>query len=364
MTTKYNIPLTKPFLGKDEFSAIKRVLESGMLTEGKETKKLEAKICEYTGAKFAIATNSCTSALHISLLACGIKAGDQVIIPDYTFPSTGNVVKMVGAQPVLCDVDTSFQLDPQQIEPLITDRTKVLLVVDEFGSTADMDHILEVAEKHNLVVIEDAAPSLGSLYKNKMAGTFGLAGCYSFHPRKIITCGEGGAVVTNNEELMLLLRGYKNNGSIKSGFFISGLNYRLSDINSAILNVQFKRLEALIFARYMRAKYYYKLIEEEGLQNIMPPIVSEDVLHTYQSFVTIINHKHPKDVRRRLRSKGIEVQIGAYSLSKLLPFTFCKQGPLYMSHQFSEHALTLPLYPHMHYTDQEIVIKELKKEIG
>jgi dTDP-4-amino-4,6-dideoxygalactose transaminase len=196
------IPLLRPYFNSEELEEIQKVLDSGWVSQGPKVKEFEEKIAEYLGVKYAIAVTNCTSALHLALLSLGIKKDDEVLVADFTFPATGHSVLYCGANPIFVDVDLkTYNLNPELIEEKISDKTKAIIPVHTFGQPAEMDAIMEIAEDHNLKVIEDAACALGAKYKNKFAGTIGDIGCLSFHARKGITTGEGGMAVTNNKDL-------------------------------------------------------------------------------------------------------------------------------------------------------------------
>jgi dTDP-4-amino-4,6-dideoxygalactose transaminase len=196
------IRITKPDLNYEDLPELKKIINSGWLTKGPFLEKFEKVVSKYTGCKHAIGTSSGTTALHLSLVALRIEASDEVIIPDFTFPATANVVEMQGAIPVLIDIDLdTFNIDIQQIRQKISEKTKAIMPVHQFGLAANMDEIREIAEEKDILILEDAACALGSEYKGKICGGFGDAACFSFHPRKIITTGEGGMIGTNNDEI-------------------------------------------------------------------------------------------------------------------------------------------------------------------
>lgn len=254
---KPKIPLLRPYFDAEELKEIKKVLDSGWVSQGPKVKELEDKIAAYLGVKHAIAVTNCTSALHLSLLSIGVKEGDEVLVADYTFPATGHAVLYCKARPVFIDIDkNTYNIDPRLIKDKINRKTKAIIPVHTFGQPAEMDEIMDLAQKHDLMVIEDAACALGAKYKNKYAGTIGDIGCFSFHARKGITTGEGGLVVTNNKNLAEKIRnlavfGMKtawerevNNKFIIPEFTEVGYNYKMSDITAAVGVTQFKKLSA------------------------------------------------------------------------------------------------------------------------
>ena len=207
------IPITKPFFDQTEKDLIGQVLETGWVVQGPKVEEFERLFCAHTGSAHSVATSSCTTALHLALLATGVGPGDEVIVPAFTWIATANVVEYVGAKPVFCDIDLStFILDPKAVEARLSERTKAIIPVHLFGLCAEMRSILEIAQQRGLAVIEDAACALGAWYCEKHAGTMGDAGCFSFHPRKAITTGEGGMLITANEEIATLASVLKAHG--------------------------------------------------------------------------------------------------------------------------------------------------------
>ncbi|HUZ03175.1 MAG TPA: aminotransferase class I/II-fold pyridoxal phosphate-dependent enzyme, partial [Thermomicrobiaceae bacterium] len=200
--TTVRIPISRPFFGAEEREAILRPLETGWVVQGPYVQEFERKFAAFTGAPHAAAASSCTTALHLAVTALGLKPGDEVIVPAFTWVSTANVVEYMGATPIFCDIDlTTFNIDVARVEPLITDRTVGLIPVHLFGLPADMIPLLELAKSHGLWIIEDAACGLGASYHGRHVGTFGEMGCFSFHPRKSITTGEGGMVTSTDAGL-------------------------------------------------------------------------------------------------------------------------------------------------------------------
>lgn len=361
---RFRIPLIRPAVGSEELEAVKRVFESGMLTQGEETLKFEKEFAEFLGMKYGIATTSCTTALHLALVCLGVKSGDEVITSDFTFPATANVVFHCGAEPVLCDIRLrEFQIDPDLIEPLITKKTKVIVPVHQLGLTADMKPIMELAEKYGLYIMEDAAPALGSKRYGKFAGTFGDMGCFSFHPRKLLGIGEGGMIVTNNEELANLAQSLKNHGRCvndKWAFDKAGYNYRMSDVQAAIGRVQLRKIPQIIENRRKLAAIYNDAFETD--EEVYIPLVPSDSFHTYQSYILLV--KRMKNIMKYMRDRGIEVQVATSALS-LLPHFFNVKKSLCPNSQFAwEHTLTLPLFEAITCDETSEVIFTLKEVLG
>lgn len=360
------IPLARPNVGAEELESVRKVFESGILTEGVVTEEFENEFETYLGVKNAIATSSCTTALHLALLALGIGSGDEVIVPDFTFPATGNVVFHVGAKPVLVDIDIkSYNIHPKEIKKAITKRTKAIIPVHLFGQSAEMKQIMEITEKYSLHVVEDAACGIGATHHGKKVGTFGDIACFSFHPRKILAIGEGGMLVTNNDELAEKARALKNHGirktSDKSYFVYPGYNFRLNDVASAIGLVQLKKLDRFIQKRIELAKEYDKLLH--GAKEIETPYKLPYNKHTYQTYCVMIQREHIRDqMISGLAAKGIETQIGTYALHLQPCYSKHKDAAL-MDLNFSEMAfrgtLALPVYDDLKKEEQERVCRSL-----
>lgn len=324
------IRLSKPYLGNEQelINLIKLVLDTGFFIQGEYVAKFENMIADYLGVKYAIAVNSGTAALHLSLIAAGIGPGDEVIVPSYTFPATANVVELVGAKPVFVDVSLeTYNIQIEQIERVISHRTKAIIPVHLFGNPVDMDPILDISKKYNLKVIEDAAGALGSTYKNKKCGTIGDLGCFSFHPRKIITTGEGGMVVTNDESLAEKIRVLRNHGieakSSDIDFVEAGFNYRMNEIEAILGIVQMKEINNIVSERQKLAEFYidsFKTFDRIAFQRVLP-----DASTSWQAFVVRIKNGDNKHILKLLSNSNIESNIGTYALH-LLSFYYKKYG--------------------------------------
>jgi len=369
--SRVKIPLTKPYTGKEEIEKIKQVLGSGHLTQGPVVKEFEEQFSKYLGVKHAVATTSCTSALLLTLIALDIKAGDEVILPDFTFPATGNVICNVGAKPILLDVDRStYNIDVNKIEKAITKKTSAIIGVHLFGHPADMSPLIEIAEKYGLHIIEDAACSLGALYKGKQTGTFGDVGCFSFHPRKILTTGEGGMLVTNNLEIAEKATMIRDHGRRirdgKSQFIYFGYNFRMSDILAAIGLMQLRKLSDMINRRRKLAGIYNGMLTERDI-GIAPPVEASWAKHVFQSYVTYVtdNYGIRRDVCiKKLRDRfGVETQIGTYALHLQPAFKKYSRNAVSLnrSRELYERTLTLPLYHELTLEKQRYVIDALEQ---
>ena len=299
------VPIARTQLTEKEFNIIRKPLESGWVVQGPYTKAFEESWSEFTGAKHSIAVTSCTTALHLSLATLGLKPNDEVIVPAFTWIATANVVEHLKAKVIFCDIDLkTFNIDPSQIEAKITSRTKAIIPVHLFGLSADMDPILEIAQKHNLWVVEDAACGFGAEYKGQHVGTFGETGCFSFHPRKAITTGEGGMITTNNDDLAEKMRSMRDHGAAMSDFQrhhgakpyllaehpYAGYNYRMTDIQASIGVTQMERAGDIISERQELAKNYNDALKE--LDFFQLPYENTNYEHGYQSYPCMFDIKN------------------------------------------------------------------------
>ena len=279
-------------------------LRSGWLVQGPYAKSFEDEWCKFTDTNYSIAVSSCTAGLELSLAALGIGPGDEVIVPAFTWISTANVVEHLGAKVVFCDINLdNFNIDLDEIEKKITSRTKAIIPVHLFGLSVNMDKIRSIKKKYNLFVVEDAACGFGSYFKNKHVGSFGDTGCFSFHPRKAITTGEGGMVTTKNKKLAEKIRNMRDHGAtmsdlerhhgpqpfILSDHMYAGYNFRMTDIQAILGLNQMKRAKAISSERKnIGLKYNQKL---DNLTWIDVPSFSSDYSHGYQSYPCLINKK-------------------------------------------------------------------------
>ncbi len=362
------IKLCVPDVGEEEVQAIREVINSKYLVQGSKVLEFEEMVSEYLNVKHVIAISSGTAALHLSLLALDIKRGDEVIVPDFTFPATANVVEAVGATTKFVDIDiNSFCIDTKKIEEEITSKTKAIIPVQEFGQSSDMDKIIDVASRYNLKIIEDAACALGAEYKNRKVGTIGDIGCFSLHPRKAITTGEGGVVVTNNDELAGKIRSLRNHGiSYNNGkveFTLPGLNYRMTDIQGAMAIVQMKKLNNINAKRREIAKQYNELLKD--IKNIRLPEEKSYGKHIWQTYHILLDEKIDRDkIIMRLREQDVETNFGAYAVHEQ---KYYKKKYEYNDNGFSNSiyaykcGLALPLYDMITSEELSLVVKELEK---
>jgi len=352
---KENIRLSKPYVGNKRklMGLIREVLKSGYLVQGKYVGRFEQEVAGYLGVKHAIAVSSGTAALHLSLMASGVGPGDEVIVPAYTFPATVNVIELVGAKPVLVEVDLdTYNIQVEHISEAISPKTKAIIPVHIFGNPVDMHPIIEIAEKYNLVVIEDAAGALGSVYMGKKCGTIGNLGCFSFHPRKVITTGEGGMVVTDDEHFAEQIRHLRNHGSraigLRHEFIAPGLNYRMNELEAALGITQMSEIEKIITKRERIAKSYKELLKE--IPYICCQKIWQNCRNNWQAFVIRLKDRNDKNIFSAievLKNGNIEANIGAYAIH-MLPFYSRKYEYRPLDHpnakELYEKALALPFY--------------------
>jgi perosamine synthetase len=327
------VRLARPDVGPEEAQAVSEVLESGQLTMGPKVEELEHELARACETEHAVVVSSGTAALHLAVLALGIGRGDEVLVPAYTFPATANVVALAGARPVLVDVDPeTMNLDPERIE--VGPRTKAIIAVDLFGRPAPVEQLPD-----GVPVLEDAAGALGARRRGRPCGGLGALGCLSFHPRKIVTTGEGGAVVTDDAELADAVRRMRHHGIETRGEFEitqPGLNYRLSDILCAVGIPQLARLDELLAERTRVAAAY-----TERLSGIVEtPAADPGDVHGWQSYVVQVDGAAEKIAA--LRERGIEAQVGTYALHRLAAYR--DQGDYPGASRVFERAIALPFH--------------------
>jgi len=360
------IPLIKPYMDQRIKDKVCAVLDSGYLTEGPVTRQFEEAFRDYVGCKYAIAATSCTTGLEMALRALGIGPGDEVIVPDYTYPATATVVAIVGAQPVIVDVSKETMLiDYDGIESALTPKTKALMPVSIFGNPLDYDRLNRLKNQYGLYIIEDAACSLGAEYHGRKVGTCADISVFSLHPRKFITTGEGGMITTDNPDWAEWLESYKHFGMARPGsregivFERIGTNYKLSNILSAVGLGQLEKIEELLGRRIALSENYLRLLQTAPKIGI--PATTVHGKHSRQSFCIYVDHRDL--VMRQMREIGIEVQIGTYSLHLHPAFAgnpACRlAGSMAGSRAAFDRCLVLPLYHELSEADQEYVVEQL-----
>jgi len=329
------IRLARPDVGEAELAAVADVLESGQLTMGPKVDEFEAAIAAAVGTAHAAALSSGTAALHLALLALEIGPGDEVIVPAYTFPATANVVELCGARAVLVDVEPdTFVLDPGAVAAAVTSRTRAVMAVHLFGRPVDWE-ALQTAVPQEVALVEDAAGALGARYRGTPCGALGVAACLSFHPRKIVTTGEGGAVTTDEAELDAAVRRFRHHGWQTLGDMPApGFNYRLPDVLCALGIPQLERLEELLAARERVARWYTERLEHI----VLTPRAAEGDRHGWQAYVVQLDRRD--EALAALRESGIEAQIGTWAVHQLEPYR--AQGPFPGADRAFARSLALP----------------------
>jgi dTDP-4-amino-4,6-dideoxygalactose transaminase len=337
--------LAWPDVGDVEAAAVAEVLATGQLTMGPKVDEFERLLAETVGTAHAAAVSSGTAALHLAVLALGIGPGDEVIVPAYTFPATANVVALSGARAVLVDVDPdSFVVDPARVAEAVTPRTRAVLAVHLFGRPVDWE-ALQTAVPQDVALLEDAAGALGARYRGTPCGALGTLACFSFHPRKIVTTGEGGAVTTDDAELDAAVRRLRHHGWAAPGEMPSpGFNYRLPDLLCAIGIPQLAALERLLAARERVARGYTDRLEHF----VLTPGAAEGDRHGWQAYVVQLDRRD--EALEALRAAGIEAQIGTWALHRLAAYR--DQGPFPGADRAFERGLALPF--HSRLTDAEL----------
>lgn len=362
------IYLSRPLVGEEELDLIRQVIESKHLVDGPMTRKFEKTVSEYVGAKHGIATTSCTTAMEVSLRAMGVGLGDEVLVPDFTHPATALVVQMVGAEPILTDVDIdSYNINADIIKAAITDKTKCIIPVSIFGNPVDMKPINELKDKGQINIVEDAACSLGSEIDGRRVGSLTDITCFSFHPRKVFAMGDGGMITTNDDNLAEIANSMKRFGVSKidgkGRFTRYGSNYRLSDILGAVGLGQVRKIQEIVNDRIEKAKNYDKLLKD--MEHVRIPIVKPNVKHNYQTYAVYIEKEGIRDeIIREMRSRGIETQIGTYALHLEPIFAKVRRcSELSNSTRLFKNLLALPLHHELTYENQVFVCENLSMVI-
>jgi len=375
------IRLTIPSLDETDFAAVRAVLETGYLVQGAQVQAFERAVARQVGRAEAIAVSNCTAALHMALLVLGVGKEDLVMVTTYSWPATANVIELCGARPIFVEIEPdTFNMSPAHLEealrPLMRDpttarRVKAILPVHTFGQMANMSTIQTIAARYEIPVIEDAACALGASWQGQQAGTWGSMGCFSFHPRKAITTGEGGMITTSNNELARQLRTLRNHGqnpdALTPDFVMPGFNYRLTEFQGALGVTQMAKLMRIVATRREKAHVYDKLLVNTPLQ---APHIPSDSQPVYQSYVVLL----PEEVKEhraaaivQLRQQGIETTIGTWHMPLTTYFRThydYQPGDFPITDAVFARSLTLPLHETMTENEQAQVVVCVQQAFG
>lgn len=338
------IPAAKPLIGDEERAAVDRVLRSGMLAQGPEVAAFEEEFSKHVGGRHCVAMNSGTSALHLGFIAGGIKPGDEVIVPSFSFAATANSVVLAGGVPVFADIDPkTFNIDPTHVESLITKKTKAIMPVHLYGHIAAMDELNAIAAKHNLIVFEDAAQGHLASLNGKNSGEFSKVASFSFYPTKNMTSGEGGMCVTDSAEVARMLKLLRNQGQeIRYKNEVVGFNTRMTDIHAAIGRVQLSKLPGWTKKRQENAAYL-----NANLKNVVVPHVAPGTTHSYHQYTILIPGKDAgkrDEFIKRIGEKGVGSGVYYPTPIHRLP-SFNLDLHLPVTEDIIKECVSLPIYP-------------------
>ena len=368
-----SVALSQPAVGEAEWRALREPLDSGWLTQGPKVAEFEEAFATRHGVAHAVAVTSGTTALHLALAALGIGPGDQVIVPAFTWVASANAVLYVGATPVVVDVDPhTYNLDVEAVRAAITDKTRAVIAVHLFGLCVDVTALRDVLPERVLIV-EDAACAAGADLRGESAGSLGELGCFSFHPRKSITTGEGGMVTTDDAELARRMRSLRNHGAqvgapagpaAMADITDLGFNYRMTDLQAAIGLVQLEKLDGFIDERDRWARWY--MDELAGIEWLATPIVSNGCRHAWQAFVTVVDAAAPvkrDTLMERLASRGIATRPGTHALSELSFYrnhVGLDPARYAVATRLHHQSMAIPLHNRMCEADFEHVVENLR----
>jgi perosamine synthetase len=373
------IPIAKPYLTKKEAKAAYDTILTGWITQGPRVAEFEGKFAAYTGAKYAVAVSNCTTALHLAMIVAGVGAGDEVICPSMSYIATANAIKYVGAKPVFAEIDPSnYNLDPVDTENKITEKTKAILLVHQIGMPADIDAFAALAKKHNLKLIEDAACAAGSSYKGSKIGSHSELVCFSFHPRKVISTGDGGMITTNNESYYNRLKLLRQHGMsvndrarhesskiIFEDHLEVGYNYRLTDIQASVGIHQLEKIDWIVNRRRKIARMYHKAFKD--IACIQLPTEKKGYSSNYQSYSILLKDDcsvDRNDLMQALLDAGISSRRGIMTSHRETAYKKeCAGLSLPVSEKACDRSIILPLFVPMKKEEVEKVIQTFKSII-
>jgi len=374
--SKIKFPAYEPWISKDDKKIVDKALSQSMLTLGPQLEKFESDFCKYSNSKYAIAVSNCTAALHLSLMALGIKKNDEVIIPDLTFVADANAILACNAKPVIADINKeNFFLSISNIKKNITKKTKAIIPVHIYGQVCNIDEILDVAKDNNLKVIEDCAHAVGTFHKSKHVGTLGSTGCFSFYPTKNITTAEGGMVITNSKQIAEKVRQLRSHGMTKSlqnrysseypwifDILQPGYNYRLDEIRAALGITQLKRIKKINDLRKKASTYYHKNLQ--NIPGIILPDMVNDRTHSYHLYTIRVTNPYKlsrNQLFKKLKNNGIRTTVYWMPIHKYTAYQkFAKKSNVINTTKIYDEILALPLFPNISKIHQDSVIKVIK----
>jgi len=362
----YDIRIAEPVISDEDIRMVVGALRERRLSGGKYVALFEADLSAYLGGAEVVVVNSGTASLHISIMALGIRPGDEIITTPFSITATSNVIVHMGAKPVFADINPkTFNLDPQYVEGKVTEKTSAIMPIDYGGQVCDMDELNEIAERHDLLVIEDAAPALGAIYGDRKAGTIGDAAGFSFFPDKNITTGEGGAAVfreSKHAETARILR--KHGAQRRYHNTLIGYNWKMPDFAAALGISQLKRLDSIIKEKRRLARRYSDAFEK--IDGIQPPYVEPRNEHSYTIYSILLDSFESRQkTKRRLTEEGIETRINFPPIHEQPAFVgeFGNMGRYPVAERAGRRILGLPIYPGLTETQQDLVIDTIRRVV-